>query len=50
MLIITLKEYQSQEIPRESISCDLQEKLCREYSKQIEIDPTFSRSKVKYNI
>ena len=38
MLIITLKEYQSREIPSESISYDLKEKLCREYSKQIEID------------
>jgi 5-methylcytosine-specific restriction enzyme subunit McrC len=37
MLIITLKEYQSQEIPRELISYDLKEKLCREYSKQIEV-------------
>ncbi len=38
MLIITLQEYQSQEISRELISYDLKEKLCREYSKQIEID------------
>ncbi|MDX2254496.1 MAG: hypothetical protein NW214_03180 [Pseudanabaenaceae cyanobacterium bins.39] len=37
MSIITLKEYQSEEIPRESLSYDVKEKLCREYRKQIEI-------------
>lgn len=38
MLIIRLKEYQSREISKGLISYDLQEKLCREYNKQIKIE------------
>jgi 5-methylcytosine-specific restriction enzyme subunit McrC len=50
MLTITLKEYQSQEIPRESLSYDLQEKLCREYSNQIEIDLIADRKGDRWRI
>lgn len=50
MLIVTLKEYQSEEISRESISYDLKEKLCREYSKQIEISLIADRQGDRWRI
>jgi len=50
MLIITLKEYQSQEISRELISYDLKEKLYREYSKQIEISLIADRKGDRWRI
>lgn len=50
MLIIRLKEYQSQEISKESISYDLQEKLCREYNKQIKIELIADKNSDRWRI